>query len=78
MRRRKGINEGEKKEKITKIKTYPCTFRALISSSGSGGSLTGVFGDNVTCNSFVPSTSTTTSLVSFLMPLLWDLDFFDL
>lgn len=57
--------------------TYPSTFRALINSSGSGGSLTGVFGDNVTCNSFVPSTSTTTSL-SFLMPLFWDLDFFDL
>lgn len=51
--------------------TYLCTFSALINSSGSGGSLTGVFGDKVTCNSLVPSTSTITSF-SFLMPLFWD------
>lgn len=57
--------------------TYLSTFKALINSSGSGGSLTGVFGDKVTCNSLVPSTSTTTSL-SFFMPLFWDFIFFDL
>lgn len=54
-----------------------CTFKAWINSSGSGGSLTGVFGDRVTCNSLVPSTSTITSF-SFLSPLFWGLVFLDL
>ncbi|PSN30134.1 hypothetical protein C0J52_21860 [Blattella germanica] len=50
------------------------TSNALISSSGSGGSPAGVLGERVTCNSFIPSTSTSTSFSDFLRSLIGDLE----
>lgn len=50
------------------------TNKALMSSSGSGGSPAGVLGDSVTCNSFIPSLSTSTSVSDFLRSLIGDLD----
>lgn len=56
------------------IQNCPLTIKALMSSSGSGGSPAGVLGDSVTCNSFIPSTSISTSVSDFLRSLMGDLD----